>query len=134
MRLIRADDVPPSHAFPEEQVEFGLQDTKGVVVAGERGAKGEFIFDFVLTVREGRDAEHPAFGGRFASGTAEDRLVYLSWWSVERGVWINRVKARLGGIDWKMGRAAERADRAIVADMTGWALGDKRKFVEWKVG
>jgi hypothetical protein len=133
-RLIRADDVPASHAFPEEKVEFGLQDTKGVIVPGARGAKGEFLFDFALTVREGRDAKHPAFGGRFASGTAEDRFVYLSWWSVERGVWINRVKARLGGIDWKMVREAQRADKAIVADMTGWVPGDKRKQVEWRVG
>jgi hypothetical protein len=133
-RLIRADDVPASHEFPEEEVKFGLQDTKGVVVPGVRGAKGEFIFEFVLTVRDGRDAKHPAFGGRFASGTAEDRFVYLSWWSVERAVWINRVKARLGGIDWKMVRETQRADKAIVADMTGWVPGDKRKFVEWRVG
>jgi hypothetical protein len=132
-RLIRANDVPPSHAV-EEAVEFGLQDTKGVVVPGMRGSKGEFLFDFVLTVRDGRDAKHPAFGGRFASGTAEDRFVYLSWRSVPRGVWINRLKARLGSIDWKMVHAAQRADKPLVADMTDWALGDKRKFVEWKVG
>lgn len=132
-RLIRAHDVPPSHAVGEV-VEFGLQDTKGVVVPGVRGPKGEFLFDFVLTVREGRDAKHPAFGGRFASGTAEDRFVYLSWRSVTRGVWINRLKARLGSIDWKMMHTAQKADKPLVADMTDWALGDKRKFIEWKVG
>ena len=133
-RLIRADDVPPSHESPGEEVEFGLQDTKGVVVPGARGPKGEFIFDFVLTARDGVDAKHPGFGGRFASGTADDRFVYLSWWSVPRGVWINRLKARLGSIDWKMVREAQKADKPIVADMTAWALGDKRKFVEWRIG
>jgi hypothetical protein len=132
--LTRANDAPPSHEFPEEEVEFGLQDTKGAVVPGVRGAKGEFVFDFVLTVREGVDAKHPAFGGRFASGPADDRFVYLSWRSVPRGVWINRVKARLGSVDWKMVREAQKADKPIVANMTGWALGDKRKFVEWRVG
>ena len=132
-RLIRAHDVPLSHEV-EEAVEFGLQDTKGVVVPGVRGPKGEFIFDFVLTVRDGRDAMHPAFGGRFASGTADDRFVYLSWRSVPRGVWINRLKARLGAIDWKMVREAQKTNRPLVADMTDWALGDKRKFVEWRLG
>lgn len=131
-RLIRAHDIPPSHEL-EEAVEFGLQDTKGVVVPGTRGPKGEFIFDFVLTVREGPDAKHPAFGGRFASGTAEDRFVYLSWRSVPRGVWINRLKARLGSIDWKLVHAAQKANKPLVADMTDWSLGDKRKFVEWQL-
>ena len=65
-RLTRAHDAPPSHEV-EEAVEFGLQDTKGAVVPGTR-AEGEFLFDFVLTVRDGRDAIHPGFGGRFASG------------------------------------------------------------------
>ncbi len=134
MRLVRADDVPPSHEFPGEKVEFGLQDTKGVIVQGTRGPKAEFMFDFVLTVRDGADAKHPAFGGRFASGTADDRFVYLSWRSVPRGVWINRLKARLGSIDWKMVREAQKADKPLVADMTDWALGNKRKFVEWRVG
>lgn len=131
-RLIRADDIPASQEL-EEAIEFGLQDTKGVVVPATRGSKGEFIFDFVLTVRDGLDTKHPAFGGRFASGTADDRFVYLSWKSVQRGVWINRVKARLGSIDWKLVHAAQKADRPLVADMTGWLPGDKRKYVEWKL-
>lgn len=132
-RLIRADAIPPSHVV-DEAVEFGVQDTKGVVVPGVRGPKGEFIFDFVLTVRDSSDPKHPAFGGRFASGTADDRFVYLSWRSIPRGVWINRVKARLGAIDWKMVRAAQKADKPLVADMTGWVPGDKRKHVEWRLG
>ena len=87
----------------------------------------------MLTGGGGIEAKHPAFGGRFASGTADDRFVYLSWRSVPRAVWINRLKARLGKIDWKMVREAQKADKALVADMTDWALGDKRKFVEWRV-
>ena len=60
--------------------------------------------------------------------------MYLSWRSGPRGVWINRLKARLGSIDWKMVRKAQKADKPLVADMTDWALGDQRKFVEWRVG
>ena len=36
-RLIRAHDTPLSHEV-EEAVEFGLQDTKGVVAPGTSGA------------------------------------------------------------------------------------------------
>lgn len=132
-RLIRGDDKPASQEL-DEPIEFGLQDTKGIVVPATRGPEGEFIFDFALTVRDGVDPKHPAFGGRFASGTADDRFVYLSWRSIPRGVWINRVKARLGSIDWKMVRAAQKADKPLVADMTGWTPGDKRKYVEWRLG
>jgi hypothetical protein len=133
MRLIRENDVPASHEYDEAFV-FGLQDTKQNIVAGERQPDGRLFFDFSLQVKASPDKKRPVFTGRFASGTADDRFVYLAWRSVPRGVYINRVKARLSGIDWKLLRAAQAADRPLVADMTGWRPGDPRKQVEWRLG
>jgi hypothetical protein len=98
LQLIRADDVPPSHELDEAYL-FGLQGTKQTIVPSERQADGTLIFDFSLQVKPGADPEHPVFVGRFASGPVQDRFVYLSWRAVPRGVWINRVKARLDAID-----------------------------------
>jgi hypothetical protein len=64
-------------------------------------------------------------------GTPDDRFVYLSWFAITRGDYINRVKARLSNIDWKMVQAAKTQDKAITADMTGRGPGDKRIFVSW---
>jgi hypothetical protein len=132
MRLIRSDATPPSHDVVEDYV-FGLQDTKQEVILPERRADGMLVFDFTLRAKPGRDPEHPAFTGRFASGPADDRFVYLSWRSVPRGVWINRVKARLSSISWAMLEGAEAAGQPLVADMSGKGPGDKQKFVTWRV-
>jgi hypothetical protein len=133
LRLVRANDVPASHE-PEEAYVFGLQDTKQTIVPGERQANGTLVFDFTLRVKPGADPDHPVFFGRFASGPVQDRFVYLSWRSVPRGVWINRVKARLGAIDWTMVRAAQMTNGRLVADMTGWRPGDPRQQVSWRLG
>ncbi len=69
----------------------------------------------------------------FASGPASDRFVYLAWRSLERGDYINRVKARLAAIDWPLIRAAQASGRPLVADMTGWLPGDRRGQVEWRL-
>jgi hypothetical protein len=71
-----------------------LQDNKGEIVAGARDGMGRFVFDFSLKVKPAADGR-PSFTGRFASGTPDDRFVYLSWRSIPRGVYINRLKARL---------------------------------------
>jgi hypothetical protein len=112
---------------------FGLQDTKQTIIPGERQPDGTLAFDFTLRVKPGADPDRPVLLGRFASGPAQDRFVYLSWRSVPRGVYINRVKARLGSIDWAMVREAQRTNRPLVADMTGWRPGDPRKQVEWRL-
>lgn len=132
LRLIRNDDVPATNPLNNSYV-FGLQDTKQEIVAGARRSDGALVFDFSLRVKPGADPERPVFTGRFASGPAHDRFVYLSWRSVERGSYINRVKARLSGIDWQMVRQAQAVDGPLTADMTGWRPGDPRKSVEWQV-
>jgi hypothetical protein len=132
-RLLRSDDVPATNPF-HLAYRFGLQDTKQDIVAGTRQPDGVLAFDFSLTVKKGKAPKHPVFSGRFASGPADDRFVYLSWWAIERGDYINRVKARLATIDWKMVRASQEQDRPITADMTGWNVGDARKYVTWYLG
>jgi hypothetical protein len=132
LRLVRANDLPVSHEIDEAYV-FGLQDTKQVIVPGDKQADGKLVFDFALRVKPGSDQARPVFNGRFASGPVHDRFVYLSWRSVPRGVYINRVKARLSGIDWKLVREAQAADLPLVADMSDWRPGDPRWQVPWRL-
>ena len=112
-RLLRSDDVPATNPL-NLAYRFGLQDTKQNIITGERQSNGVIAFDFSLTVRMGKDQEHPVFTGRFASRPVNDRFVYLSWWAIERGAWINRVKARLGTIVGQMvrERSRNRTDRS----------------------
>jgi hypothetical protein len=132
-RLLRSDDVPATNPL-HLSYRFGLQDTKQNIVAGEQQPDGVLAFDFTLKVKKSKDPKHPVFTGRFASGPTDDRFVYLSWWAIERGDYINRVKARLVTIDWKMIRASQEQDRPITAQMTGWLPGDTRNYVIWYLG
>ena len=132
-RLIRKDDVPASNPL-NLAYDFGLQDKEQNIFGGAPGPGGVLAFDFTLKAKKGPDPDHPIFTGRFASGPADDRFVYLSWRSVARGDYINRVKARLSTVDWKLVRASQKRGRPITADMTGWAPGDPRKHVPWSLG
>jgi Family of unknown function (DUF5990) len=128
-RLIRNGDAPPTNPLGDAFV-FGLQDTGQQLHPAVRDAAGRFVFDFSLAVKPGRDGR-PNFTGAFASGPATDRFVYLSWLSVPRGVWINRIKARLADIDWAL---IERAQgRRLAADLSGWSPGGGRRAVDWRV-
>lgn len=129
LRLIRDTDAPPTNPLGDAFV-FGLQDTKEQLHPGARDAAGRFVFDFTLAVKPGRDGA-PNFTGPFASGPAGDRFVYLSWRSIPRGVWINRIKARLADIDWPL---IERAQgRRLAADLSDWSSGGGRRRVDWRL-
>ena len=129
LRLVRSGDAPPTNPL-EEAFEFGLQDTKGALHPGARAGAGRFVFDFDLAVKPGKDGR-PNFTGAFASGPADDRFVYLSWRSIPRGVYINRIKARLADIDWAM---IERAQgRRLAADLSDWSPGGGRRRVDWRL-
>lgn len=91
-------------------------------------------FDFSLTVKKGKKPKQRAFTGPFVNGPAYNRFVYLSWRVIQRGNYINRVKARLGTIDWKLVLAAQRQGRPITADVTGGLSGDLRRHVDWYLG
>ena len=133
MRLIRADDIPATSPRNDDYI-FGLQDTRQEIVPGTRDANGALVFDFSLRVKPGTDPDRPVFTGRFASGPPQDRFVYLSWRSMPRGVWINRVKARLSPITWTVVRAAWDAGQPVVADMSGRGPGHSRQPVVWQIG
>ena len=130
LRLLRADDIPATNPH-NLAYKFGLQDTKQEIMEGRRLPNGKLAFDFTLKVKKGRNAEQPVFTGRDAGGPIDDRFVYLSWLAISHGDYINRVKARLSNIDWKMIHAAQEQGKVIAADMTAWIPGDARKYVIW---
>jgi hypothetical protein len=124
-------DAPATN--PErDPFEFGLQDARQQLIAGARDAAGRLTWDFEVTVRPGKDGA-PNFTGPFASGPPDDRFVYLAWRSIPRGVWINRIKARLGGIDWPLIDEARAQGRRLVADLSGWTPHDSRRQVDWRL-
>jgi hypothetical protein len=129
-RLLRSDDVPATNPH-NLAFKFGLQDKQGEIVAPISHKNGGLAFDFTLTVKKGADPKRPVFGGRFASGPPNDRFVYLSWYAIERGDYINRVKARLSEINWQTVRAAQASNKVITADMTGRTPGQTKKRIEW---
>lgn len=132
LRLTRDNDVPASHDLDEPYI-FGIQDKNQQIFAGKRDPDGKLVFDFTVRVQSRPGDKDPVFTGRFASGPADDRFVYLSWRSVPRGGYINRVKARLSNINWSLVHAAQKADRPLVADMSGRGPGDPRRHVEWRL-
>ena len=131
LRLTRAGDAPATNPLADEYV-FGLQDTKQQIYAATARADGTLAWDFGVTVKAAANGR-PVFGGPFASGPASDRFVYVSWRSLARGDYINRVKARLSDLDWPLIEAAQAADRPLVADLTGRAPGGGRVPVVWRV-
>ncbi len=136
LRLIRNDDAPATNPLGDA-FEFGLQDTKGALTPAQRLADGRLYWDFELRVQPGKDGR-PNFLGPFASGPADDRFVYLAWRSIPRGVWINRVKARLADIDWPLieraqGEAAQSREGRLVADVSAWSPGGGRRAVDWRL-
>ncbi len=130
MRLVRGDEAPPTPdgaAFT-----FGLQDSKGTMVPPAKGADGRLRFDFELKVAPGPDGQ-PVFTGPFASGSREDRFVYLSWRRRD-GSYINRIKARLKDLDWPLIRQAQAEGRPLEADMSGRKPGGGTVAVAWRLG
>ena len=132
LRLIRDGDAPATNPLADEFV-FGLQDTKQQIYPGKPQADGKLAWDFAVTVKTAATGNRPVFGGPFASGPASDRFIYLSWRSLERGDYINRVKARLSDLDWPLIRAAQAAGRPLVADLTGRSPGGGRVPVAWRL-
>ena len=131
LRLIRNSDAPPTNPLGDAFV-FGLQDTRQQLHPAVRDSAGRFAFDFSLAVKPGSDGR-PNFSGPFASGPASDRFVYLSWRSIPRGVWINRIKARLADIDWAMVGEATAQGRRLIADLSDWSPGGGRRRVDWRL-
>jgi hypothetical protein len=130
LRLLR-DPAPPS---PDgSPCRFGLQDSKGGIQPGVEAGGGKLRFDFELSVKEGPDKDRPVFAGAHASGPPGDRFVYLSWQRLDGQSYANRIKARLGDIDWPLVRAAQAGGKVLEADMSGRGAGGGRVPVVWRV-
>jgi hypothetical protein len=71
--------------------------------------------------------------GPFASGPRDERFVFLSWKRVDGQGYVNRIKARLGDLDWPLVRQAQAAGKPLEADMSGRGPGGGRVPVEWRV-
>jgi hypothetical protein len=132
LRLVRAGDAPATNPLADEYL-CGLQDTKQQIHPGAPQPDGMLTWDFTVTVKPDPADGHPVFTGPFASGAKQDRFVYLSWRSLARGHYINRVKARLEPIDWPLIHAARAAGRPLVADLTGRPPGAGRTPVVWRL-
>ena len=131
-RLIRADDAPATNPEGDTFV-FGLQDAKGNIDTGVRDDHGRWVFDFTLRVKPGKDGA-PNFLGPYASGSVDDRFVYLSWLSLSRGAYINRLKCRLSEISWDLIREAQAKGRRITGDVSGRGPGQAMHPVGWRLG
>jgi hypothetical protein len=130
LRLLR-EPAPPSpdgSAFI-----FGLQDSKGGIEPGVPAGAGKRRFDFELIVKEGKDPDRPVFTGRYANGPAGDRFVYLSWQRLNGQGYVNRIKARLGDLDWPLIRKAQAGAKVLEADISGRAAGGGRAPVAWRL-
>ena len=130
-RLVRGDDKPATNPHNFTYL-FGLQDKAQAIVPPAILPNGRLAFDFSLDVKPGK-AGQPVFTGRFASGPADDRFVYLSWRSIERGDYINRLKVRLSGLTWGIIEKAVTDGRVLAADMSGRGPGEAGKPVVWSL-
>jgi len=91
-RLLRGDDVPAINPL-NLAYRFGLQDTKQE--SSRENGSPTVPSSSISPSRQST----LSFARRFASGPVDDRFVYLSWGAIERGHYINRVRARLAAVD-----------------------------------
>jgi hypothetical protein len=131
LRLLRDDPRAPRPDGCASR--FGLQDVKGAIHEGTLRADGKYAFEFALAVKEGSDPARPVFTGPFARGPRDERFVYLSWKRLDGQGYVNRIKVRLGDLDWRLVREAQAAGKPLEADMSGRGPGGGRVKVEWRV-
>ena len=131
-RLLRDSSEPPS---PDGSAcAFGIQDNKGQLYPPVTRADGMFVFDFELTAKEGPDPDKPVFTGPFASGSRDERFVYLAWPRLNGQGHVNRAKFRLIDITWAQLQEAQTAGRPLEFDASGRGAGGGRVVVEWRLG
>jgi hypothetical protein len=93
--------------------DFGMQDNsttkEWVLNHGKNQPGGDVHFECECRVRKNPTNGKPNFLGSFVHGGTADRFLYLSWrpkdWrpgspDVGNGVWLRRMKIRLGSIGW----------------------------------
>lgn len=96
------------------ELQFGLQDNKQNLQAGESLSDDEIAFDFALTVQQHDDGS-ANFTGAYAHGPRAKRFVYLTYNAREGETWsiFRRLKVSLDVITWDQAEAALAADSRL---------------------
>jgi hypothetical protein len=129
MRLLRDDPAAPSG---ERSAPFGLQDKDETLQPPIQRVDGMHLFDFELTVGQGPDGR-PTFTGPFANGPRDQRFVYLSWPRLDGCGYVNRIKMRLGDLEWPLIEQAIERGVPLEADASGRKAGGGTVPVEWSL-
>ncbi|MGH2634148.1 MAG: DUF5990 family protein [Tepidiformaceae bacterium] len=121
--------------FPElVGTEFGMQDSKGDLIPGERLPGGRIRFDVGVVARRQRETGVVTFIGPYAHGPAGDEFLYLNWRKPGGGKdWVWRRKFRLTALSWDALVAADAARDLFAFDGTG-RMGHSTVPVEWQRG
>jgi Family of unknown function (DUF5990) len=129
---------------PPAGVDFGVQKGHGneyETVQTQRAKNRDLLFEFVVQVKEGKDAQ-PNFLGPFAQGPANGRFVYLdigTYAGQSDTSWSRRLKIPLTGISWQMIEKAVRSSTVIEARVPGTGgdggptCGTVKRFDGWKL-
>ena len=130
IRLLREPEPPSDDG---SAVWFGLQDRKGGMHDGMPRGDGLVQFDFDVRVNGSPEDGPPDFAGPFVSGMRGERFVYLSWQRRDGAGFMNRIKVRLGDVDWALIRAAQAGGKRLEANLRGVLAGGGKRPVEWRV-
>ena len=130
MRLLRGDPAAPSG---DASAPLALQDKDENLHPPVKRSNGMHVFDFELTVSERPDGK-PNFTGPFACGPPDKRFVYLSWPRADGCGYVNRVKVRLGDLDWPLIDEAIARGVPLEADASGRKAGGGAVPVSWRLG
>ena len=117
--------------------DFGLEDKNDLLMQGKKISGHEFVFDFQLQVKTGKEGQ-PIFLGDFCHGSPKDRFLYLSWRSLQ-GHYAQRFLLPLTNISSAHVALAQESGVPLVgvltdhqpkATSTGVNIGGRRS-VEW---
>lgn len=89
---------------PPEGVTFKLQDGTMLIDPQHRDDE-KIVFDFAVRLKDEDRNRKPRFVGRFVSGPAEDRFVYICSGTLAGqadSCWTRRAKIMLTEIDWDL--------------------------------
>jgi hypothetical protein len=88
---------------PPADVDFGLQKGSGnnyETILKQRSGKGDFCFEFTISVKESKTAVHD-FGGPFVQGPSSERFIYIDIGTAAgqlHAAWSRRLKVPLRDI------------------------------------
>jgi hypothetical protein len=130
--LILCHHGPPAvHAG--EPTEFGLQDKRLRLDAGQPDGDGVRRFSVALTVQPRGAAGAPDYAGAAVHGPPGGRFLYLGWRVAGAPGWIRRWKIPLSEITWEQ-IAAAQTGAPLTADVSAAGGSTIRPLSGWRVG